>query len=76
MVSLLSQGDLRKSINSLQSLHNVNTVPEILPMPQSVCSDLFETLKLSNNLQSVIDAINEVINEGWPFDELLRGMLR
>jgi replication factor C subunit 2/4 len=73
--SLLSQGDLRKSINSLQSLHNVNTVPEILPIPQQVCSKLFETLKYSNNLGEVLRQTNELLLQGWPADELLRAML-
>jgi hypothetical protein len=76
VVALLSQGDLRKSINSLQSLHNVNTIAEVLPMPQSVCTELFEVLKFSNNLQEVLRVIRKILSDGWPFDELLKGLLK
>lgn len=76
MVTLLSQGDLRKSINSLQSLHNVSTIPEVLPMPQSVCSELFEVVKFSNNLLEVLRVTNKILSDGWPFDELLKGLLK
>jgi DNA polymerase III delta prime subunit len=32
--TILSNGDLRKSINTLQTLQGIDIIPEIIPTPQ------------------------------------------
>lgn len=67
--TLLEKGDLRQSINSLQSLHRLAKVPEqLLPVGEELGADLINKLSLCTDIKEVYQIGQEIGYEGYACD--------
>ena len=54
LINLLEKGDLRQSINSLQSFHSLHLVPlNLLPTPIQYCEKLINAVFTASNIKQV-----------------------
>jgi replication factor C subunit 2/4 len=59
LINLLEKGDLRQSINSLQSFHSLRSVPlNLLPTPIQYCEKLINSVFTANNIKQVYQISN------------------
>lgn len=69
---LLEKGDLRQSINSLQSLQGLKEVPaHLLPTPNELGEQLLDRIGAASCIEEVYELAKEVVLEGYAFDEVL-----
>ena len=83
LVNLLEKGDLRQSINSLQSFHSLRTVPlNLLPTPSEYCKSIINAVFTANSVKQVYQISKCKLIQGkemgydeYPMDEVLTGFI-
>lgn len=77
LTTLLEKGDLRQSINSLQSFHKLSIIPEqLLPVTDDFGEQVIHQLKRCSNIKEVYDLGVQLGYEGYASDELLNCLSR
>lgn len=75
--ALLEKGDLRQSINSLQSFHRLSNIPEqLLPVTEDFGGELMKKLTVCNDIKEVYQIGQELGYEGYASDEILNALSR
>jgi hypothetical protein len=75
--ALLEKGDLRQSINSLQSFHRLTVIPEeLLPVTENFGEHVMDQLSVCSNIKEVYQLGLELGYEGRASDELLYALSR
>ena len=83
LMNLLEKGDLRQSINSLQSFHSLRTVPlNLLPTPAEYCKRMINSVFTASSVKQVYQISNSKLIKGkelgydeYPMDEVLTGLI-
>jgi DNA polymerase III delta prime subunit len=74
---LLEKGDLRQSINSLQSFQRLaNIPPELLPLGENFGDDIVRQLSSCHDIKEVIQIGDDLKYEGYACDEVLNGLTK
>ena len=73
----MEKGDLRQSINSLQSLSKLSMIPShILPAHDEECKEIFHNIYKFSNIGEVSEYAADVQAEGYAIDELINGFYK
>jgi DNA polymerase III delta prime subunit len=83
LVNLLEKGDLRQSINSLQSFHSLRIVPlNLLPTPSEYCKQIINAVFTASSVKQVYHISKWKLIQGkemgfdeYPMDEVLTGFI-
>ena len=74
---LVEKGDLRQSINRLQSLSKLSTISSyILPAHDIECKEILENISKCSTLTQAAKYGCEIQAEGFAIDELLSGFYK
>lgn len=73
----MEKGDLRQSINSLQSLSKLSRVSGyLLPVHDDDCGRMLERIGNCSSFKEVIELAEDTEAEGYAIDEIINGMYK